>query len=241
MQSDTRQFLSAALLLAAVFSAVHVRVAFPPVPKPVMAREWAAKRPLVPDSVLYDFVRQVVAQSDHEPPRPFSKHKADFWISRVLFEHAPINLNAPYVKDADFRYRYGEESAPILEQLYAERILSAADTTFMRQQIERSADFRLDPRFLPGYKIIPVELLRRHMKRLGSPDADFFTAMDHLKHEYRTQHISFLSAPLFSRDGRCAVTTITLDVGTFCGVGNRLVLVMKKKKGQWRRFRAINY
>lgn len=241
MQTDTRRFLSAALLLAVVFSAVYLRLAYPPPLKPLVVRHWASMRPLVPDRVLYDFVQQVLAQSGSKPPRPFSRTNADFWISRVLFEHAPITLNVPHIKDTDFRHRYGEESAPILEQLYAEHVLSAADTAFMRQQIARSADFRLEPRFLPGCKIIPVELLRRHMKRPGIPNADFFTAMDHLKREYRTQHVSFLSAPLFSRDGRWAVTTVTLDIGTFCGVGNRLVLVMEKKKGQWRKFKAINY
>ncbi|MET4108729.1 hypothetical protein [Hymenobacter sp. UYP22] len=239
MQPNTRCFLSAALLLATVFVAVYLRVAYPPDLKPVVVRQWATTRPLVPDSVLYDFVRQVVAQSDPEPPRPFSKHKAAFWISRVLFEHAPVMLNAPHGGGRFFQYRYGEESAPILEQLYAEQILSAADTAFMRQQIARSADFRLESRFLPDCKIIPVELLRRHMKRPGMPDADFFTAMDHLKREYRTQHVSFLSAPLFSCDGRCAVTTVTLNLGTFCGVGNRLTLVMQRKQGQWLPLQSI--
>jgi hypothetical protein len=239
MQPATRRFLSAALLLAAVFSSVHLRLAYPPPPKPVVVRHWASMRPLVPDSVLYDFVRQLLAQSDAEPPGPFSKHPASFWISRVLFEHAPIMLNVPQVRDTDFRYRYGEESAPILEQLYAERILSAADTAFMRQQVARSTDFRLESRFLPACKIIPVELLRRHMKRPGIPDADFFTVIDHLKRAYRTQHVSFLSAPLFSRDGRYAVTTVTLDIGTFCGAGNRLTLVMYKKQGHWFPFQII--
>lgn len=241
MQPVTRRFLSAALLLAAVFSAVHLRLAYPPAPKRVVVRQWASMRPLIPDSVLYDFVRQLLAQADAEPPGPFSKHPAPFWISRVLFEHAPIMLNMLHAKDTDFRYRYGEESAPILEQLYAERILSAADTAFMRQQVARSTDFRLESRFLPACKIIPVELLRRHMKRPGIPDADFFTAMDHLKRAYQTQHVSFLSAPLFSRNGRYAVTTVTLDVGTFCGVGNTSVLVMEKKRGRWLKVRSTNY
>jgi hypothetical protein len=241
MQPATRRFLSAALLLLVVFSAVHLRMAYPPTSKPIMVRQWGGMRPLVADSVLYDFVRQIIAQSDPEPPRPFSKHKADFWISRVLFEHAPIMLTVPHEGDTAFRYLYGEESAPMLARLYAEHVLSVADTAFMRQQIARSADFRLEPRFLPACKIIPVELLRRHMKRPGIPDADFFTVVDHLKCEYRTQHISFLSAPLFSRDGRYAVTTVTLDVGTFCGVGTTLVLVMEKVKGRWQKVRTINY
>ncbi|WBA40462.1 hypothetical protein [Hymenobacter canadensis] len=240
MQADTRRFFGAALLLGAVFCAVYLRVAYPPPPELEPERRWGAPRLLVSDRVLYGFVRELLAQADSTPPSPYVKKKADYWVSRVLFEHALLPISYAHVDAADIRYPYGQESAWMMRQLHAERILSAADTVFMQRQIHYSTGFQLEPRFLPSCRIIPVDTLTRLARQHAIPEAGAGTALAYLKNKYQTDFISSLSAPLFSLDGRYALTTITLSIGIFCGVGNTTALVMEKKNGRWGILRAVS-
>lgn len=240
MQADTRRFFSAALLLGAVFSAVYLRVAYPPPPEIKPERQWGAPRMMLPDSVVYDFLGGLVTQADSVPPNPFTEKNAEYWFSRVLFEHAPLRIDYSRVSDTNIHYQYGRESAWILRHLYAERILSVADTVFMQQQIVQSTGFRLDPRFLPGCRIVPTDTLSRQARQRSVPEAGSNSALNYLRGKYQTRFISSLSAPLFSLNGRYAMTTITLSIGAFCGVGNTTLVVMEKKKGRWHKLKVIN-
>ena len=246
MPSHIRTTLASTLLLV-IFSAVFLLVQYKFPVSLTYPHQWGHPRPLVPDSVAQEFIRQLIKQADFEgrPPiaylnvRSLSAETAAagmesvrlyFRISRVLLEHQPMSAYLK-MKDAEVRYKYGQESANMMRQLYADKVLSAADTAFMHQQILHSAGFRLEARYLPGCTIIPVDTLTRltHGTAYGLSDA-----IKHVRSKYQTEIISWLSAPLFSLNQRYALISVTLNEGAGCGTGNTVGLLMERHQGQWR-------
>ncbi|MFD2787981.1 hypothetical protein [Hymenobacter rubripertinctus] len=249
MPSNIRTTLASTLLLG-IFSAVFLLVQYKFPVSLKRPHQWGDPRPFVPDSVAQELIRQLIEQADFDGPRSVAqlgswtpRTGADavdvepaglaFRISRVLLEHQPISAYLK-MKDAEVRYKYGQESANMMRQLYAEKVLSAADTAFMHQQILHSAGFRLEARYLPGCTIIPVDTLTRltHGVAYGLSDA-----MSHLYSKYQTEAISWLSAPLFSLDQQYALISVTLDArGDY---ENDVGLLLERHQGQWRPRREI--
>ncbi|MBT2559548.1 hypothetical protein J7E24_17330, partial [Hymenobacter sp. ISL-91] len=166
MPSNIRATLASALLLG-LFSAVFLLVQYKFPVSLAYPHQWGHSRPVVPDSVAQKLIRQLIAQADSGgPPRPGAEAtgkesvRLDFRISRVLLEHWPISTFLK-MKDAEVRYQYGQESVSAMRQLYAEKMLSAADTAFMHQQLLHSTGFRLEEQYLPGCTVIPVDTLTR--------------------------------------------------------------------------------
>ncbi|WP_155833046.1 hypothetical protein [Hymenobacter swuensis] len=121
MQTATRRFLSTALLLAAVFSAVHLRLAYPPAPKPVVVRHRGTPHMLLPDSVVFGFIREMLAQSDPNETRADDKEPVHFSISPLLVEHHVVPLFPVYPKtalDSDIGFSYGRLPTGLLRQMH---------------------------------------------------------------------------------------------------------------------------
>ncbi|MBC6696916.1 hypothetical protein [Hymenobacter sp. BT190] len=227
MQADTRRFLGAALLLGAVFCAVYLRVAYPPPPELKPERRWGAPRLLVSDSVLYGFVRELLAQSSTDMSPKGMAH-ADFYISRVLLEHSllPALGNPPYQYAA-------QEDGWTLQELCNRRLLSPADTAYMRLQMNYSSGFGLEQRFLPGHQVVSADTVRAIVNRSEEP----FIFLSTLEQRYKTHDYSYLTSPLFSRDGKTVIVEISTTCGSLCGSGETWVL--KRRQGKWRKVRPL--
>ncbi|WBO83396.1 hypothetical protein [Hymenobacter yonginensis] len=222
MQADTRRFFGAALLLGAVFCAVYVRVAYPPPPELKPERQWGAPRLLVSDSVLYGFVRELLAQSS-SGILPEGMAHADFYISRTLVEHS-LTPAVGY-----FPYRYAaQEDGWTLQELCNRRLLAPADTAYMRLQMKYSAGFGLEQRFLPNHRVIPADTLRALRTREKYLDKFW----KKLYAQYLLEEISYLTCPLFSRDGKTVIVGVTTNCRGLCGGGDTWVL--KRHQGKWR-------
>ena len=231
MQPVTRRFLSAALLLAAVFSAVHLRLAYPPSPKPVVARHWGTPHMLLPDSVAYGFVRELLAQSDTVPEKPNRPQVADFYVSRVLFEN-----NLLPAEHGRFYSQCPQENGWWLWQLCEhDSLLTPADTVFMRQQMRMCTGFGLSERHAPNHTVIPADTFRVLRERLH----DSFAAMRVLKQRHHTSSFSHISAPLFSVDHQTVIVTISeICGGGLCGGSDTWLL--HKFDGCWRKVRLLS-
>lgn len=237
MPSPSR-FTLVALLLYGVFSATYLWVNYSLPVTRILPHQWGYPRPLVPDSVTQELVRQLIAQADSGgPPRAGTETagtetvRLDFRISRVLLEHLPVGATIPVLCDAEVRYLYGQESASMIRQLYADKVLSAADTAVMHQQILHSTGFRLEARYLPGCTVIPVDTLKRLVR---VAEHGLSGAVAHLRSQYRAEAVSCLSAPLFSLDQRYALISVTLNLGAFCGNGNTAGILLEQERGQWK-------
>lgn len=225
-----RRFLSAALLLAIVFSAVHLRVAYPPPPRPLVVRHWAVPRMLLPDSVVYGFVRELLAQSDTVQKEPNRPHVADFYISRVLFEnnlypsaHGLFYSQCPQENGWWFWQLCGQDS-----------LLTPADTVFMQQQMRMCTGFGLQQHHAPNHTVIPADTFRVLKERLQ----DQFAAMRVLKQRYHTSSFSHISAPLFSVDHQTVIVRVSETCGGgLCGGSDTWLL--RKYDGRWRKIRLL--
>ncbi|MBO0357597.1 hypothetical protein J0X19_06540 [Hymenobacter sp. BT186] len=217
-------------LLYAVFAAVYLRVAFPEPPEPKIERRWAAPRLLVSDSVLYGFVQELLAQSSSDPSPKGMVH-ADFYISQVLFEHAPIPSPGKHV----FQYAVQEDNWSLKELCNRYHLLAPIDTAFMRQQMTYSTGFGLEQRFLPNYKIIPVDTVWALVSRLGHN----LNHMQVLRGRYNTTSFSWLSSPLFSHDKQKVIVEINETCGGgLCGSGQTWLL--QRRQGRWHKVRLLS-
>ena len=229
MQADTRRFFSAALLLGAVFCAVYLRAAYPPPPEVKPERRWGAPRLLVSDSVLYGFVRELLAQSSSDMSPEGMAH-ADFYISRVLLEHNTY----PVARTRLFRYAVRERDWTLGELCSRDHLLAPADTAFMRLQMKFSSGFGLEQRFLPNHVVVSADKVWTMREQSKRP----FALLDMLKAHYKTNDYSCLTSPLFSRDGKTVIVQISTICGGLCGSGETWVL--KRRQGKWRKVRLLN-
>ncbi|RSK35314.1 hypothetical protein [Hymenobacter metallilatus] len=231
MQTITRRFLSAALLLVAMFSTVHLLTAYWRKPNPVVARKWSAPRLLLPDSVVYGFVRELLAQSDTMESRPNHPSSADFHISRVLFEN-----NLWPAANGRFYSQCPQENGWWLWQLCEQDpLLTPADTVFMRQQMRFCTGYGLHQRFIPGRTIIPADTVWTLKERLH----DIFEAMRILRQRHHTSGFSNISAPQFSVDHQTVIVEISSTCGGgFCG-GSETWLLQKRGR-HWHKIRLLS-
>jgi len=227
MQPATRRFLSAVLLLTAVFSAVHLRLAYPP-PKPLVVRHWGTPRMLLPDSVVYDFVRELLAQSDTVKNHSDNDDSTHIAISHLLVEHQVIPLFPIYPKntlDSDINYLYGRLPAGLLQQMYKKKVFSIIDTIYMKQQVEYSKGFGLEQRFVPdGYNIISADSMRRLYDKYS------FSINEYFDKKYGTATYTWLSCPIFSVDKRVVIVSVNPACAGGCGSGATYVLERRRNK-----------
>ena len=186
-------------------------------------------RLMVTDSVLYGFVRELLAQSSSDQTPQGMLH-ADFYISRVLFEHDLLPGPGKHLS----QYAV-QEDGWTLQELYSHHLLTPADTAFMRQQIEYSTGFGLNQRFLPNHQIIPADTALALIKKLGGP----VEALKALGARYRTNSFTCLSSPLFSRDGKTVIVEISeVCDGVYCGNGQTWLL--QCRQGRWHKVRLLS-
>lgn len=216
-------------VLYSLFAAVYFRVAYPDPPAPKIERRWAAPRLLVSDSVLYGFVGELLAQSSSDPSPEGMAH-ADFYISRVLFEHASTPKPGKYL----FQYAVAEDNWSLKELCSRYHLLAPADTSYMRRQMKYSTGFGLEQRFLPGYQVISADTIWAMRKRSTRP-LDY---MEVLRVSYKTDSFSWISSPLFSRDGRTVIVEISETCGILCGSGQTWLL--QRRQGRWHKVRLLN-
>lgn len=228
MTTTTRTLVIA--LLYSLFAAVYFRVAYPEsvIPKP--EHKWGAPRLLVSDSVLYGFMRELLMQSSSDPSPKGMVH-ADFYISQVLFDRAPI----PSPGKRLFQYAVQEDNWSLKELCNRYHLLAPIDTAFMRQQMTYSTGFALEQRFLPNYTIIPVDTVWALVSRLGHN----LNHMKVLRGRYNTTSFSWLSSPLFSHDKQKVIVEINETCGGgLCGSGQTWLL--QRRQGRWHKVRLLS-
>lgn len=229
MQADTRHFLSVALVLGVVFSAVYLRAAYPPPPEVKPERRWGAPRLLVSDSVLYGFVRRLLSQSSSDLS-PEGMGNADFYISRVLLEHSTY----PMTRKRLFRYAAQEKGWSLQELCARYHLLAPADTAFMRLQIKYSAGFRLEQSLLPKHLVVSADMVWTIVNQSEEP----FNLLYTLNARYKTRDYSYLTSPVFSRDGKTVIVGITTICGGLCGSGE--IWLLKRRQDRWRKVRLLS-
>ncbi|RSK45942.1 hypothetical protein [Hymenobacter perfusus] len=224
----TRSSLIAALLLAAVFSAVHLRLAYPPLPKPLVVRHWGTPHMLLSDSVVYGFVRELLAQSDTVENHPDNADSTRITISHLLVEHQVIPLFPIYPKntpDSDINYLYGRLPAGLLQQMYKKKLLSIIDTIHMKQQVKYSKGFGLEQRFVSdGYNVISADSMRRLYDKYS------FSINEYFDKKYGTATYTQLSCPIFSVDKRIVIVSVNPACAGGCGDGATYVLERRRNK-----------
>lgn len=228
MQPAPRHFLSAALVLAAVFSAVHLRLAYPPPPKPVMVRHLGIPHMLLPDSVVFGFLRELLAQSDAKESREDIEGPVHFSVSPLLVEHDVIPLYSKTALDSDTGFPYGTLPTGLLRQMHQQKLVTTLDTLHMQLQVEYSRGFGLEQRHVPSrYTVLPADSIRRFFDRLRYS----YRVDSLLEKRYGTATYTHFSCPIFSVDKRIVIVSVDGHCGALCGGGATYVL--QRRKGKW--------
>ncbi|MCB2376072.1 hypothetical protein LGH70_00650 [Hymenobacter sp. BT635] len=184
---------------------------------------WAARRPLAYDTLVHQFVRELLAQRTARPYGPDSL--TTFYLGTTLFEQAPDQHSArcPTCNSPNL-------SGHLLVHLVAQHALTPADTVFMRQQLRGAAEVRLTPGLLPGYEVVPLDTLWALDRRLGRRRR--LEAARILEERYHTADFFWISVPLFPRDRQTVIVDISYDCGGLCGAGTSYVL--RRQNNRWR-------
>ncbi|RPD50085.1 hypothetical protein DNI29_04620 [Hymenobacter sediminis] len=233
MKEPVRNLLISSLLLYALFAVVYYSIEGP---RPKLKRYAGPPRLLVSDSVLYGFVRELLAQSDTVMVDTVQQ-PTTFYISKVLLEN---DLLPGYkLRERRYQIRHAPSEQELgLEQLCSEGLLSSVDAAFMRQQIKFSVGFGLEQRKLPGYTVIPADTVWQ-LERLQHAYAPHFAAMQILRQRHHTSYFSWLSAPLFSCDGRTVIVATNMTCGGgLCGSGETWLL--QRHHGKWRKVKLLS-
>lgn len=212
--------LRASVLSYSVFVAVYLLVAFPKPPKPKPVRMWAAPHTLVSDSVIYGFVRELLGQSDGE----FTNRIDRFYIRKVLLNRrADIAARGHLYPQSVIL-----DSKTMQELCLKHKLLTQNDTLFMRRQQAYSAGFHWQQQLLPDYTILSADTLRSIREE---DPFRYLRIVKQLHQQHKTSFFSFISMPLFSRDGRTVVIEVSYTDGILDGSGE--IWVLQRRQGKW--------
>jgi hypothetical protein len=186
----------------------------------------------VSDSILYSFVRDLLHQSSPNFSAVGDTSIADFYVSKVLLE------NDLFGAVDNMRYQHAlEVSSELLRQLCIEdHLFTAEDTCFIRQQIKYSTGFALDQRFLPERMVITANTVRNLEKSCGNRWYSW-KGKEQLQKRYNTNCFSWLSMPLFSRNGQ----TVILELNYFCPEELGQTWVLQRRKNKWHKVKWLGH
>lgn len=153
--------------------------------------------------------------------------------TKSISTFAPVNDSAIYEfvgfilsdKDSD----YGSFSEPIVENLSVlelgeddsllftqlDSLFAKSDFEFIHKQMSETNSFKLNPKFLPGYDIIPLDTIEKRK-------AAYF----------------LLSKPVFSIDRTIAIININYYCFGTCGHGG--TDIYKKQDGRWKTISGLS-
>jgi|GEM_PF-6088622 len=194
---------------------------------------WSARRLTAQDTLVHAFIRSLLAQAQTQPG-PIADQT--FYLSKTLYDQLPgpiprcANCANPDLSDG------------VLSHLVTrDRLLTAADTLFMYQQMRSAFPLQLTQLLLPECRIVPVDTMWAIGRRLPAtgnrPGYRRYDEMvKQLRARYHTAYFCSFSLPLFSLDRKIAI----VDISYYFGVDESgITFVFYKEKHQWKILRQL--
>ena len=168
----------------------------------------AISRNLVPDKEVYDIINFIIKNE-------FSKSNNN---SKYLSEEFPMIL-------PDNEY-FGIEKM--------DTIFSKSDVEFMKLQISKRYEFRIERNLIQNKVVIPFDSIN---KLRISEKSDQFWKRFQIKYDARK--FDGISLPLFSVDYKTVIISYGHHCGSLCGSGE--TSIYRRVNGHWKKFKVISF